>query len=1172
MLQIQGISKTYRTGSLVQQALDRVSINLRDSEFVAILGQSGSGKTTLLNIVGGLDRYDEGDLVINGVSTKRYSDRDWDSYRNHAVGFVFQGYNLIPHQTVLANVELALTISGVSRRERARRAREALEKVGLSEHIRKKPSQLSGGQMQRVAIARALVNDPDILLADEPTGALDSETSVQVMELLKEVARDCLVVMVTHNPDLAAAYATRTVTLKDGRITSDSDPYEPGTAAAPPVHKKPGRASMSFFTALLLSFNNLWTKKTRTILVAVAGSIGIIGIAMILSMSTGANRYIRDVEEDALQEYPLQITDTVFDLSSMLASGAAERSGGDAESETAEVREWSTVTRMLSRVSTNDLASLKAFFESGQSGIDSCARAVEYEYNLVPRIFSVRGGVVRQVNPDRSFQALGFSSGESGSGLLSSFSSTDTFHPMPRDGDLYRAQYEVKAGRWPGRYNECVVVLTASGRVTDIALYTLGLKDPGRLDELVRAFAEGVSTESEVTQETYRYEDFLGIDFRLIGAYDLYAFDRTYGVWSDRSDDEAFLRAVVEKGEIMTVVGVVMPREDSSAPILSYGLAYPAELIDHLTELARESDAVKAQLASPETDVTTGRAFGEEAPREDPDLSSLFHIDEDALADAFQFDPGAMKLDDGAYAGMDLSDLDLSGVLDPDDFTKNLPTLSRKDVTKLLSSVKITVSAESMEELFRTLLSGYLDYAAADPSTDFRKLPDAMRDFLASDAAGQVLRADLEALFAEKGAGLVTEETLSALVDDVMAGYPAYLEENGLAGGDPSAALAGYLGTSAVREKLAAAAESAGRRTAAIVFTEEDVRRILSDLQEAYARYAGENGLPDPALLLPTFEKYMETDEAKAVIGKGVSDALDTSELEKKAASMFSSYSRSLGRQIAKAMEKVGERLSREIGKNVARLMEDVSKNMLDAFALDPEAVARVFTTSFSGEELRDLMASLFSTGESSLEGNLRKLGYADPDKPSSIVIYPTDFDGKTRVKEILSDYNDRMRAAGEEEKVISYTDMVETLMSSVTDIVDAIGYVLIAFVSISLVVSSIMIGVITYISVLERRKEIGILRAIGASKRNISAVFNAETFIIGALAGLFGVIFTLLLLIPANQILRSLTGQEGITAFLPPFSAAILVLLSILLTLIGGIIPSRKAARSDPVAALRSE
>ena len=1167
MLQVQNVSKIYRTGSLVQQALDRVSINLRDSEFVAILGQSGSGKTTFLNIVGGLDRYDEGDLVINGVSTRNYSDRDWDSYRNHTVGFVFQSYNLIPHQSVLANVELALTIGGVSRAERRRRAREALEKVGLAEHIHKKPSQLSGGQMQRVAIARALVNDPDILLADEPTGALDSETSVQVMELLKEVASDRLVVMVTHNPELAAAYATRTVTLKDGRITSDSDPFEPGDTL-PPTHKNLGHASMSPLTALALSFNNLWTKKTRTILVAVAGSIGIIGIAMILAMSTGANRYIRSVEEEALQEYPLEITDTVFDLSAMLATDGDEESGAQDE----EVREWSTVTRMLSRVSTNDLKSLKAYLDSGQSSIEGSVRAIEYDYNLVPRIFSVRDGAVRQVNPDRSFQALGFTSGQSGSGLLSTFSSTDTFHPMPRSAELYRSAYDVKAGRWPSSYNECIVVLTASGRVTDMTLYTLGLKDPKQLDELVRAFAEGESRESEVSQGSYRYEDFLNITFRLAGAYAFYAYDDTYGVWADRSDDESYVRAVAETGETLTVVGVVQPKEDSTTPTLSYGLAYPAELIDHLNLLAAGSDVVAAQLAAPETDVMTGRAFGEEAPRQTPDLSSLFQVDEEALKDAFNFDPSAMKLDTGDLGQMDFSDLDLSGVLDPDDFTKALPTLSREDVTELLSSVKITVSAESMETLFTTLLSGFLDEAAADPATDFRALPDAMRSFFSSGISLEVVTSDLKEMFSEKTADLISEEELAALVADVMEGYPAYLAESGIAEETPYAHLPDYLQSPAVRDKLSAAADRIEDVAAELSFTEEDGRRILSDLTEAYRQYAEQNELPDPALLVPSFEKYMGTEQARALIGRSVTDALDTSELEQKAAAMFASYSRTLGTQIGAAMGKIGDRLAREVGKNITGLMERMSENLTTAFEIDPAAMAKVFTTTLSGEDLRDLMTSLLSTEESSLDSNLRKLGYFDPDKPTAITIYPTDFDGKARVKKVLEDYNDKMRDAGEDEKVISYTDMVETLMSSVTDIVDAIGYVLIAFVSISLVVSSIMIGVITYISVLERRKEIGILRAIGASKRNISAVFNAETFIIGALAGLFGVIFTLLLLIPANQILRSLTGQAGIRAFLPPFSAAVLVLLSIVLTLIGGIIPSGKAARSDPVAALRSE
>ncbi|MBR6430397.1 MAG: ABC transporter ATP-binding protein, partial [Oscillospiraceae bacterium] len=546
MLQIQGISKVYKTGGLVQQALDGVSLNLRDSEFVAILGQSGSGKTTLLNIIGGLDRYDEGDLIINGISTKQYSDRDWDSYRNHTVGFVFQSYNLIPHQTILANVELALTIGGISRRERTRRAREALEKVGLAEHVHKRPSQLSGGQMQRVAIARALVNDPDILLADEPTGALDSDTSIQVMDLLKEVASDRLVVMVTHNPELAEQYATRVVNLRDGHILSDSDPFVPDTAlAAPAVHKNMGKASMSLLTGLLLSFNNLRTKKARTILVAVAGSIGIIGIAMILSMSNGVDRYIQSVEEDTLQGYPLQITDTSFDFTSFYAQAGltADNADGDAgdEPEQAEkdVKELRTVTNMLSRVNTNDLKSLKAYLDSDQSDIARYTRSIAYTYNISPQIYAIRGDTVRQVNPDKSFAALGFSATDNMSGMLSSFSSTDTFHAMPADESLYKTQYDVKAGHWPEAYNECVLVLTSGGLVTDLTLYTLGLKDPVKLDEMVRAFAEGGPPQADEDNGDHNYEDFLGIQFRLVPAVDYYVYDAQYKIWTDKTDDPA---------------------------------------------------------------------------------------------------------------------------------------------------------------------------------------------------------------------------------------------------------------------------------------------------------------------------------------------------------------------------------------------------------------------------------------------------------------------------------------------------------------------------------------------------------------------------------------------------------------------------------------------------------
>ena len=481
MLQIKNVCKEYRTGGLVQKALDDVSLNLRDNEFVAILGPSGSGKTTLLNIIGGLDRYDSGDLIINGISTQKYKDRDWDSYRNHTIGFVFQSYNLIPHQSVLANVELALTISGIGKSERRRRATEALEKVGLGKQLHKRPSQMSGGQMQRVAIARALVNDPDILLADEPTGALDSDTSVQVMDLLQEVAKDRLVVMVTHNPELAEQYATRIVTLRDGKIRSDTDPYEVDeTQAEPPKHKNMGKSSMSFLTALALSFNNLKTKKARTLLTAFAGSIGIIGIALILSLSNGVNEYIQNVEEETLSEYPLQIQSTGFDITSMMVGNASEMAADDekdtADNEDGKVKVMQLVTNMFSTMDSNDLKSLKEYLDEGKSGIEKYTNAVEYSYSVTPQIFKEEKDGVRQVHPDQSFSSLGLGSSSSSNSIMSSMMSTDVFFEMPETRSLYESQYDVKAGKWPEKYNECVLVLSSNGSISDFVAYTLGLR------------------------------------------------------------------------------------------------------------------------------------------------------------------------------------------------------------------------------------------------------------------------------------------------------------------------------------------------------------------------------------------------------------------------------------------------------------------------------------------------------------------------------------------------------------------------------------------------------------------------------------------------------------------------------------------------------------------------
>ena len=1177
MLQIKDVKKVYKTGALVQRALDGVSLSLRDNEFVAILGPSGSGKTTLLNVIGGLDRYDSGELIINGVSTRKYSARDWDSYRNHTVGFVFQSYNLIPHQTILANVELALTISGVSPRERRRRAREALVKVGLAEHIHKKPAQLSGGQMQRVAIARALVNDPDILLADEPTGALDSETSVQVMELLKEVARDRLVVMVTHNPELADQYATRIVRLKDGRITDDTDPYDP-ESEEPPVHRNLGKASMSVLTALSLSFNNLWTKKVRTLLVAFAGSIGIIGIAMILSMSNGVDRYIQSVEEDTLKSYPLQITDTSFDLATLMNRNQG-RAGEREEGDDAEVREWKTVTSLFSRVSVNDLTALRAYLESGETDVYDHVQSITYDYNITPRIYALSEERVRQVNPDSTFAAMGFTSAEGMSSMLSQFTSTDSFRVMPSEPALYENQYDVMAGHWPEDWNECVVVLTKGGWIPDLALYALGLKDPAELEEMVRRFSQGETVEPEGPSLRLRYTDLLGISFKVLPASALYSYDTDYHVWADRSSDEVWLRKVLENAGDLTVVGVVMPKEDMSNPTLMYGIAFPASLADHLRELSADSDVTRQQLADQSTDVFTGLPFGETERDRDMDLSALFSVDEEAISKAFQFDLGEEgDLDLSAFdlSELDFSGLDLSGAVDPNAFSAAMPRLSQRDIADLMSGVKLQISAEDLRDLFTQLLSGWYAQARQDPATDPTRLAGALREYLSSDAARQIVEAGIRQALEENGAAAVTPEELELLLVSVLAGYEDYAAQQDPEGTAlPLAYLSDYLQTEEARAALEAAAGQMLDRAMDFTLSAEQIQALTEAVYEGYETYAAENGVPGFESLGQSFTDYLSSEEASALLTEAVSKAVDTSGLEAKAAALFSRYSASMGSAIGKAMESamggLTEQLTEAIAENLSGLTEQFAANLQDAFQIDPEALAEAFSMNMDPAELRDLMTALMSKQTNTYAGNLRKLGYATDENPSSITIYPRDFAGKGRIKDILADYNARMERE-DPDKVITYTDLVDTLMSSVTDIVDAISAVLIAFVAVSLVVSSVMIGVITYISVLERRKEIGILRAIGASKRNISEVFNAETFIIGAMAGLLGVGITYLLLIPANRIIASVAGEVNIRAYFPVTAAAILVALSIVLTLLGGLIPSRKAARQDPVTALRSE
>ena len=1177
MLQIKDVCKTYRTGSLVQQALDHVSLNLRENEFVAILGQSGSGKTTLLNVIGGLDRYDEGDLIIDGVTTRKYNSRDWDAYRNHTIGFVFQSYNLIPHQTILKNVELALTISGVSRGERTRRAREALEKVGLGEQLHKKPNQLSGGQMQRVAIARALVNDPKILLADEPTGALDSETSLQVMDLLREVARDRLVVMVTHNPELAQEYATRIVTLKDGRITSDSDPLS-DTEEAPPAHRRLGKASMSFFTALSLSFNNLWTKKARTILVAFAGSIGIIGIAMILSLARGVNDYVDSVEQETLQDYPLTLAASAVDLSSLLTTGREELRTAQ-EAPTDGVVERRVTTGFISQVSYNDLSSLKAYFESDEQPVTPYVQAIEYSYGVTPLIYQWEDGDYRQVNPDTTLSAMGI--GISSSAVASSMSRADTFQRMPSQPELYRGAYEVRAGRWPENWNECVVVTTRNSEITDMTLYTLGLKDPARLEEMMKALAAGESLDQEEEEETgkvYPYEEILSREFRLVHPADRYTYNEEYNTWTDRSEDPDYMRELVRRGETLKVVGVVAPAREMSTPLLSYGIGYLPSLLDHLIDGAQDREIVAAQRAKPEVDVFSGQPFGaqEDQPRE-LDLESLISVDEDALKKAFEVDPEKMTLDASSLefpeidlGSLDLSQLDLSGM------ELSVPSLSREDIAQLLSGVKVKVSSESLQELFSSLLTGYLTYAQDDPATDFRNLPEALQAYGQSDEARGLLEREVGQALSQSLEALVTPGLLEETLSQLLEGYEAYLVSAEPDTADPAVLLREYLSSPQAQELLDQAAQQLRGRLREAALSREDALRISRTLLESYSAYARENALPDPTKLGSSFSAYLSTPEVQQRLLASAADAVDTSQLEEQAARLLSSYSTVLGSQFSGLITQVTESLSGSlmgaIRENMSALAGQLGTNMTGLFDLDPKSLAQAFQMNMSGQELSRLISSLVTKEESSLENNLAALGWADRNDPQRITLYPKDFDSKNKIKDVIAAYNQRMEAAGTPEKAVTYNDVVGTLTSSVSEIVNAISMVLIAFVAISLVVSSVMIGVITYISVLERKKEIGILRAIGASKGNISAVFNAETFIIGGLAGLFGVALTELLLIPTNVIVQSLSGQENIRAFLAPEAAAVLILLSILLTLLGGLIPSRKAAHSDPVEALRAE
>ncbi len=987
MLQLKDVVKTYGSGENVVKALNGVSITFRQNEFVAILGHSGCGKTTMLNIIGGLDHYTSGDLIINGVSTKQYKDRDWDAYRNHSIGFVFQSYNLIPHQTVLANVELALTISGVSKAERKKRAKEALEKVGLGNQLNKKPNQMSGGQMQRVAIARALINNPDILLADEPTGALDSETSVQVMELLKEIAKDKLVIMVTHNPELAEDYANRIVKVKDGNIIGDTNPYKPKKKEETKKENKK-RVSMSFGTAVSLSLNNLMTKKGRTILTAFAGSIGIIGIATILSLSTGINNYINDIQEETLSSYPLQINRENADTASMLASMMeSQKEYEEKVFEDDKLYSNTMVYDMFNSMNSsakqiNNMKDFKTFLETDE-GIAENSTAIAYTYDIPMNIYTEDpNGEILKVD----FMELytdAFDMGNSdmvttmmGSSMASAEMSMMGMNVMEEmlpneDGkgvnDIVKNQYEIVKGHWPENYDEVVVVLTRNNEIPDFILYAMGLKDPAQFQSHIKAVMNEESIE-DYGQTEWTLDEVMNKKFKMILPFENYQYDAKTGNVANLSETETGMDLLFTSDDIGTevkIVGFIRPNEDTKNAMISSYMAYTAELTQHAINKTNESELVKAQLEDEENDLITGTKFM------------------------------------------------------TDDYTEPTPAEKAEEAKAYIKAADNKEKAE----IYRFIMSQ----------------PD--------------------------------EAQMNAQVTAMMADF--------------------------------------------------DREAFIEQIKTTYAAEIGVSGEQ-----VESYAASMSDEDMKTF----AEEAMRTQFAEQYAAQVQAGLAAMTDKDLAAAL--TAEKLTTE---QYALICDEYT----------PEEISK-----YSHDEV------------------MKQLGKADLDDPTTIRIFADTFEDKDDISARIKDYN-----KGKDEKdVIHYTDMVALLMSSITSIISGIAYLLIAFVGISLVVSSIMIGIITYISVLERTREIGILRAIGASKHDVSTVFNAETLLVGLTAGLFGIGATLLINIPINLIIHSLTSLDTLNATLPPVAAVILVGISMFLTFIAGLIPSGVAARKDPVEALRTE
>ncbi len=1053
MLEIKKITKIYQTEGFKQTALNKVSVNFRKSEFAAILGPSGSGKTTFLNIIGGLDKYTSGDLIINNVSTKNYSDRQWDSYRNHRVGFVFQSYNLINHQTILKNVELALTLSGISKDQRKERAINALKDVGLEKHMNKKPNQLSGGQMQRVAIARALVNNPEIILADEPTGALDSETSVQIMKILKDISKEKLVIMVTHNPDLAKEYASRIINIKDGEITSDSNPFDGKDNLKEDETNKTSKTKMSFLTALSLSFNNLMTKKGRTILVSVAGSIGIIGIALILAVSTGFQNYVDSIQEETLTSYPLTIMQESSDITSVLLS---MRTGEKKDIKEGSVEEAQYITSMLSNISDNDLKSFKKYLNDNYKEVKSDLSNVSYNYSINPNIYTIDAvNKLAKLNPSNLFDSM---MGQNT--LMQSYSSmASIFSKMVDNVSEIESDYEMLKGRWPEKYDEMIIVLSEKSSISDLLVYSLGLRDTEELTTMVTKIMSGEGVKVENEPKTFTYDDLMNLDLRLIMPSDTYKYNSKYDVYEDMSTDEKYMENLYKKATKLKIVGIVSPKEGTTTMALNPGVNYTSSLIDYIIEYSKETEVVKKQLAKPEIDVLSGKRFDAKTNNFNFEFKDLVKVDNKKLQSAFNI------------------------------------SISQSDLEKQ--------TKKYMEEISNTITT---DTTPANKA--FSKVLETLANNLMNSITTEFKLNDIQNII---NSLLNTEETNN------------YLKE--------------------LETKFVIPSET----------FKTTYKGLLEGLLTSY---------------ITAYNTYMKTINPEFVIDESNPGAIITEELK---TTVIYSYLKSAPIiKTSETMTKVMTEttMKKTILSKIGELTSNISKSFASSFNVDQDKIASAFTLNFSKDELARVVNSMMNKKESTQRTNLILLGYQDKEEPTYISFYFNSFEGKEHFLSFIDMYNKSV----DEDKEINYSDTTGILMSSVKTIVNAVSYVLIAFVSISLVVSSIMIGVITYISVYERTKEIGILRAIGASKGNISSIFNAETFIIGFLSGLFGIGISYSLIPIINTILHKYTGNIPLSATLNLDHAGILIVLSIILTLIGGLIPASSASKKDPVEALRSE